>query len=506
MHSRLLAVCIAATLFLVAPSLVNAQAAEPASGSSPNVRRDQFEGKVGIDVDATSQTWRNSNNTAAYEENTSQPLLPGAAESDIEARFNAMQAEIDALKSRDNSPGINPDRMRSSDMPPLGSNIPDQAKLEGTKYPTIKLTGFFQADAGFFDQSPANVAALGNIQDVVGFRRARLAAVGDVAEDVSYMLEVDFAFPGRPSFMDVWVDVHSVPLFGNVRVGQWRQWFGMDNLTSVRELTFLERDLAFAFTPFRQTGVGFYNSNEDKSATWAGSVFKHPTDFWGDATGDKGYGASGRVTRLLVDDDDGKRLLHVGGEYALTRPSTRFIDYRNQPEFGGPFVGPSGNVVSVPFFVDTGLIPASTANLLNAELAGILGSFHFQTEATWAFVDRTNASAVTFPSYSAQAGYILTGETRGYNKNNAVLARVKPNCPTSKGGIGAWEVASRWSYIDLNANGVNGGRLNDYTFGLNWYLNDYAKFQFNYIRASLNDLAVGHSSANLFVMRAQLDF
>jgi phosphate-selective porin OprO/OprP len=424
---------------------------------------------------------------------------PAAGSADLYDRLNAMQMEIESLKQQTGA--LTSGRARSSDLPPPTDTT------KAPTYPIIKLTGFFQADSGWFAQDTASIAQFGNIQDVTGFRRTRLAATGDVAENVSYMLEMDFAFPGRPSFMDVWLDVHSVPLLGNVRVGQWRQPFGLDNLTSVRELTFLERPLSFAFTPFRQVGAGFYNYNANKTVSWFGSVYRFPTDFWGDAFGDKGYGLAGRVTGLPIHSDDGCRVLHVGAEYVLTRPSTDTIRYRNQPEFGGPFGGALGNVNSVPFFVDTGVVNSMSQNLFNLEVAGVIGSFHYQSELTYAVVSETNGPTVTLPAYYVQGAYILTGEVRPYNRNNAVLGRIKPRCNFGKdGGIGAWEVATRWSYIDLNAANINGGRLNDFTFGLNWYLNAYTKFQFNYIRAMLDGVPVGQNDTNIYAMRAQLDF
>ena len=70
--------------------------------------------------------------------------------------------------------------------------------------------------------------------DGADFRRARLAATGDVWENVGYMIEMDFAAPGRPSFMDVYADFRDMlAIPATVRVGQWRMPFGMTSMTSV---------------------------------------------------------------------------------------------------------------------------------------------------------------------------------------------------------------------------------------------------------------------------------
>ncbi|MES2788629.1 MAG: porin [Planctomycetota bacterium] len=397
--------------------------------------------------------------------------------------------------------GLQEGRLRSTDIPLI------EGLRKASAFPKVKLTGFFQADAGFFQQDAQSLANYGDIGDNRGFRRARLAAVGDVSEYVSYMLEMDFAFPGRPTFMDVWVDVHNVPLLGNVRVGQYRMPFGMDALTSVRELTFLERASPFAFNPFRQIGAGFHDNNQDETVTWAASVFGFPTDPWGGNTGDNGYGMAGRITALPIYADDGSFLVHMGFDYSLTRPSTKTLEYRNTPEYGGPFVGPTGTQASVPFFVDTGAMSATTSNLLNAELAAVWNQSYIQSELTYALVNLTNGSTATLPGYYAQAGYFLTGEQRSYNKIAGVLGRVKPLHNWGEPcGYGAVELAARYSYLDLNSHGINGGRMNDVTLGTNWYLNQYTKLQLNYIRSIVDKGVDDNINTNIVAIRAQLDF
>ena len=47
-------------------------------------------------------------------------------------------------------------------------------------------------------------------------------------------------------------------------------------------------------------------------------------------------------------------------------------------------------------------------------------------------------------------------------------------------GRGAWQVGARYSYVDLNDKRVHGGQENEFTAGLNWFLNPNLKFQFNY--------------------------
>ncbi|MCA9062882.1 MAG: porin [Planctomycetaceae bacterium] len=404
----------------------------------------------------------------------------------VDARFDQMQQELDAL------------RMSLSSM----KQEMGQQKTPSPVFPTVKVSGFFQADAGWIYQNSGSFAQFGDIQDDRGFRRARLAASGKVAENMSWMLEMDFSVNGRPSFMDVWMDVADVPVLGNVRVGQYRMPFGLDELTSVKELTFLERPSMFGMGPFRQIGVGFHDSNADESITWAASGFGSGTDFWGNSVGDRGYGTAERVTAILFEDTCSQSLVHMGFDHSYVATPNSLIQIRNVPEFGGPF----GVANTIPFFVDTGAVPAENMNLLNAELAGTWGSFHAQSELRYALVNLTNGGTATLPSFYAQGGYILTGEHRPYQKASAVLGRIKPKHAFGKCGLGAWEVAARYSWMNLNDAGIFGGELNNISGIVNWYLNDYAKVQFMYINAGLNRVPVGPSQTDLFGIRVQLDF
>ena len=422
-----------------------------------------------------------------------------------------------------NAPGDSPP-LPGSDQPQSASHnsTPAYAKqpvyrpladvFDPSKYPTVKVTGFFQLDTGWFDQDVTNRLTVGDIQDGSSFRRARIAAKGNVTEQTRYIIEFDFA-ASQPRFVDVFMEFDDVPLLGHVRVGRWRQPFGMAELTSVRDLPFLERAAFFTFAPFRQTGIGFYDHSDEETMTWALSGYRFQDDSFGNNTGDNGgWGLAGRLTFLPYYEDDGERLVHFGLDYSFNDPSIDTLRYFNQPEIqigrstGGllqsPFFG-------VPAFVNTGLVPTRDVNLFGVEAAAAMGPLYLQSEARWAVVKLLDGSSETLPGAYAQLRYVLTGERLPYHKKNGVFGRIVPRDNFDfHGGPGAWEATFRWSYIDLNGNGFPGPgrRLNDLTAGLNWYLNGHTKVQFNYIHAFLNDPVLGDSDADIAAVRAQIDF
>jgi phosphate-selective porin OprO/OprP len=87
---------------------------------------------------------------------------------------------------------------------------------------------------------------------------------------------------------------------------------------------------------------------------------------------------------------------------------------------------------------------------------------------------------------------------------------------SKKGGIGAWELAARWLYLDLTDRQIQGGELQDLTVGLNWYVNPYCKCVFNYIHSWAESRPIRNgvvfdedmirSQADAFALRCQIDF
>src|SRR5690606_21940060 len=135
----------------------------------------------------------------------------------------------------------------------------------------------------------------------------------------------------------------------------------------------------------------------------------------------------------------------------------------------------------------------------------------FQSEFRWLVLNQTGSNPTeVLPGGYALMRYTLTGERLPYLKRAGVFGRIVPDNPVNfgTGDWGAWEVAARWSYLDLNGTGFPGPgrRLNDTTLGLNWYWNAHLKFQLNWIHAFLDDPTFGDSNADVFAVRGQLDF
>jgi phosphate-selective porin OprO/OprP len=161
------------------------------------------------------------------------------------------------------------------------------------------------------------------------------------------------------------------------------------------------------------------------------------------------------------------------------------------------------------------------AQVYSGEVAGGYGPLYFQGEYFWYNVDRLNAlSSLRFQGGYAEASWTITGESRAYNPSTGAYNGIVPNnpiVPGGGGGWGAWEIAARYSIMDLNdrlgfADGVSGGKQQVYTVGLNWYVNRNIRFMFNYLHGTIDkqrsptDITDAGVRFDAIAMRTQVAF
>lgn len=432
------------------------------------------------------------------------PIETGESEYEREKSESALASEIEALTRRlDELEQLEEERSASEQ----GKKMAEAAKT------SVKWTGELQADFYAFNQDAANKASYGDIENGEAFRRTRFGMFGDYGP-AFYRIELDWAQSGRPTFLDVFLGLHDLPNDNHLRVGHFFEPFGLEQQTSNRFVTFMERAMpAQAFAPARNTGICINRNYDDENGTIAYGIFNTDSDVWGDSVGDSfNTAATGRITYLPWYLCDGREYLHLGAAYSYRGSKNDEARFRAQPEAR---IGAA--VPNVPFFVDTGDIPSDHFQIGGLEAAWIHNAFSLQSEYMMCSVDADNGTDPFFDGWYAQASYFLTGEYRPYQRKLAILDRVIPNSdfiryvgdPEDKCtayGSGAWEVAVRLSQVDLNDDGWTGGRNTDFTVGLNWYLSPHLRFTSNYIHAMPRDQAGVDSEADIFAMRMGFEF
>jgi phosphate-selective porin OprO/OprP len=368
----------------------------------------------------------------------------------------------------------------------------------------IGVAGFSESD------EVRSIPSIGDIPAGVELRRARLSLEGEYAFSAPafYKLEVDFGAAARDAadskfaLKDVYLGLRKVPVVGTIQAGHFKEPIGLELLTSGRYLTFIERASPIeALAPERNTGLMLANQAFDERLTWAVGTF---TDVGDSASGtlDSDFRVDGRISGLPWYDPEakGSRYLHLGVSGSYIKPQNESAQYRSRPE-----------AHLAPRFVDTGLFTADNAYLFGAEAALVYGPFSLQGEYLQTWVDRPAADTASLQGYYVFGSWFLTGEHRAYRRSDGTFDRLRPkqNFSFTGGGLGAWEVAARYSHLDLDDSGIQGGKLDDITGGLNWYLNPNMKIQFNYIYSMLDRTVSGSNHdghAHIFQMLLHIDF
>ena len=368
----------------------------------------------------------------------------------------------------------------------------DGVSLE-TRDKTVRLKagGRIHYDWAVMSQDSGIRQSLGALRDGTEPRRARIYFSGVIQDQVEFKVQYDFA-GGTTKMKDVYLGLTGIPYLGKIRVGHMKEPFSLEEMTSSNNVTFLERALPNAFAPSRNAGLLIAN-HVKKRVSWGAGVFLD-TDDLGVDQGDGEFNFTGRLTGTPWQAEQGKDIVHLGLGYSYRSPSEPRFRYRQRPE-----------AHLAPRFVDTGTLRMHSAHLVGPEFAWVKGPASVQAEYVRAGMKPVAPDGnANFHGYYLMGSYFLTGERRNYRASSGQFRGIKPKRSFNlrQGGTGAWEVAVRYSSLDLNHGAVSGGKLNDFTAGLNWYLNPNARLMWNYIRA--NRVAIGN--ADVFQMRIQVNF
>lgn len=382
----------------------------------------------------------------------------------------------------------------------------EKPKESGPFKPTLKVFGRMHIDAIDWPTSTDGIGFLANPdptdsnfgddpENRVLFRRLRIGVGGELTETVFYKLEMEFANPNDPEFKDAYMGVQELPYLQTVILGNQKRPLGLDALNSSRYNIFMERPLVIqAVNPDeRRFGLAAYGVNDDETMTWTNGVYMtEQMSQTGSINGDPNVGnvsINNRVTWLPWYDEasGGRGFLHLGlaNMWANNDASNPPPSNANQARFSS-----RPELRSVSRWIDTGRI--ATANWWDSfgyEAWFNAGSFSMVSEAYATWVDRGAGDMVYFPGWYVYASYILTGEHHAIERDSATIARLKPFenfflVPSRKcrgTGWGAWEVAARYSMLDLTDDDITGGHQQDVTLCLNWYWNPNTRITLNYV-------------------------
>jgi phosphate-selective porin OprO/OprP len=351
----------------------------------------------------------------------------------------------------------------------------------------IKLGGRIQEDFAYLMPSDQlqNLVP-GGYGFSTEFRRVRITLSGYFAKNVIFKTQYDFASTGKgdtPGFKDVYIGAKNLPYIGTLKVGHIKEPLSLEMMESSNGLTFMERALPYAFVSDRNTGIRANNTALDKHLTWQFGVFV--------PTNGKGFYSiesdqvhfTGRVTGTPLFENEGARMIHLGLAGTYQYGNNVIEDFKERPE---------SNLAKA--YLDTGDFMRDGRSTFGLEAAWVHDSFSLQSEYMGTYLNSTYLQGAYL-----EASYYLTGEHRVYNRTMGTFTnRVHPKNKK----WGAWQIASRVSYINLNGNDIRGGKELNFTAGINWYFRKNLKVAFNYVHGNVNN----GDTINIAQMRTQIIF
>ncbi len=328
-------------------------------------------------------------------------------------------------------------------------------------------------------------------------RRARIKSYGTVFSDWNYKLEVNFDTDGKVAVTDGWIQYAGFrPI--TITLGHQKVPFSQQSMTSSNWQVFQERALLDAFIDTSEEGrrrVGAVVGSHGKHWNVAAGAFGEGLSTTGNDSNED-WGIAGQL--LIAPLVEERRLVTVSGSsYYRQFNEASTLAYKSRPE----------SHIADASLVSTGtIVNAESTLMFNVGSSIVFGAAHAQGEFTSSRVEREMQSTLFFSGWYIQAGYFITGESRQFDIRSAKFKGIEPNHK-----YGAWEIAARYSKIDLQSQDVLGGRESNVTLGLNWWVNRNIMFRFNYVYASLDPnsavvLGGFDESVNAIMGRAQIVF
>jgi phosphate-selective porin OprO and OprP len=132
-------------------------------------------------------------------------------------------------------------------------------------------------------------------------------------------------------------------------------------------------------------------------------------------------------------------------------------------------------------YVDTDHVPAKYADQLGLEALYNAGPFSVLGEYATARVESPEKGNPRFTGAYVTASYVLTGESRPYDKRVGYARRIIP-----RSRWGAVEIVGRFGEVDTDDTLVKGGTLAKWFAGVNWWASRQWKFSLGYGLADLD--------------------
>ncbi len=411
--------------------------------------------------------------------------IPAGARAQTDAeRINDLEKRVESLVKKDKARTAEEEKAKGAKGTPLRSSS-DKGKLEWTSADgatSFRLVGRVQFDGVAFSGNENRLA------NAVTLRRIRIGYKARVAKDWVSEMDVDFA-ENAVDVKDAFVGYEGIRN-STIQAGHFKVPFGMDTLTSSKDIWFVERAYADSWGPDRRLGLAY---------AYGGERFSAKADFFAqtisvDSTGvDQGWGWAVRGTFAPVMVSETKAVhLGVAANWrkpdaattgSATPPAISYaIDFSSRPE--------CTKASKAKFLATPTMEQVDWVQQYGGELAGVWDALAWQAEYQTTKVTRRSGYPTLedhdFDTWYGQVSWLINGK-RKYAADEGLIDKVSPG----KGG--AWEVLARYSTMDLNdltaVDAIKGGSAKNFTLGANWYPNTNVRVMLNWTRVDNDEYA-----------------
>jgi phosphate-selective porin OprO/OprP len=341
-----------------------------------------------------------------------------------------------------------------------------------TKWVNMRALAMIAVDVAHFYQSDVNKAYVGDMDryNRVDIRGLRVGFGGTINFESpwtylctgsinSVQRDYDSSTDDAFSLLDAEIGIPMWGKYGRMQIGKMKEPISMERSMGLVFEQVMERPMHLdALLPSRNIGLSFSDLLWNERVHWRIGYFNDWLDENGIGYSESNRQYMGRVTAVVYEDQIEKRLLHLGASYRYEEIREGEIRYSVGPEF---YFGPD--------WLDTGSFEADDSHTVNLELSYLDGPFWLASEYTATAVDAPIYGDPKFWGYHVALNYFITGEHRGYNKRRGVVRRITPVLDFTKGGWGALELSARYSYLDMDDEDIQGGKMGITSLGFVWH-------------------------------------
>jgi phosphate-selective porin OprO/OprP len=345
------------------------------------------------------------------------------------------------------------------DLPLAKPPSPEKQARFFTIRPSVALLG----DWTNFSQNDNSINQVGVQNDEFQVRSARLNLISVIGHSYKVVFQVGGEYKGFDSDPEQQWQLTDLSLtfpIGDrtkLTLGKTKETFSYEMVGDAANLPQFERVLNPFFVSRNFGARVTHVFGADKRATLSAGAYNDGWDI--NSKSSRGWDFTARATGLVWDDPANRRFLHLGVAYRHVA-SDGALRYRGRAETN---VGAN--------FLDTGNIAADSADHFGVEALLNLGSVSLLGEFIDARVNTPVGDNPDFKGWYVTGSWVLTGETRPYDRNVGYARRVIPT-----GFWGAPEIVARFAHVDLDDKNYAGGSYDRVSLGLNWWATTRWKF------------------------------